>query len=156
LAWITKNNINELIETNGFSGEVDLLSIDIDGVDYWIWRAITCIQPRLVVVEYNNRWTANESVTVPYEAEFQGRGATVMGEGYFGASLPAFVKLGLEKGYRLVGANSIGTNAFFMRNDIGRDFFPEVTAESCLSSEYAIHQQRNRSESLSSQDLIPI
>ena len=82
-AWITAENVNELIKKNGISGEVDLLSIDMDGVDFWIWKAITCIIPRVVVLEYNNRWGADQSVTVPYVSDFKGIGATVEGEGYF-------------------------------------------------------------------------
>jgi len=143
-AWITAENVNELIEQNGLSGEVDLLSIDMDGVDFWIWKAITCITPRVVVLEYNNRWGADQSFTVPYASDFVGTGASVEGEGYFGASLMAFTRLAREKGYRLIGANSPNTNAFFMRRDVGTEIFPEATVESCLSSEYAVHQHQTK------------
>lgn len=51
-SWITRDNVNEVIARNGFEGEIGLLSIDMDGVDYWIWDAIHCIEPRVVVVEY--------------------------------------------------------------------------------------------------------
>ena len=143
-AWITAENVNELIKDNGMSGDVDLLSIDMDGVDFWIWKAINCITPRVVILEYNNRWGADQSVTVPYISDFKGIGATVEGEGYFGASLLAFTRLAREKGYRLIGANSPNTNAFFMRNDVGTEIFPEATVESCLSSEYAVYQQKTK------------
>jgi len=143
-AWITTENVNNLISENGFSDEIDLLSLDMDGVDYWIWKAIKCVSPRVVVLEYNNRWKANQSFTVPDESMFVGTGASVEGEGYFGASLLAFQKLGKEKGYRLIGANSINTNAFFMKNDVGLDIFPEVTVESCLSSDYAVYQHQSK------------
>jgi hypothetical protein len=53
---------------------------------------------------------------------------------YAGASLPAFVKLARRKGYRLIGCNGIGHNAFFLREDVGRDYFPERDAEDCRSS----------------------
>jgi hypothetical protein len=95
-------------------------------------------------VEYNNRWSASQSVTVPYKSDFVGTGASDTGQGYFGASLLAFKKLAAEKGYRLVGANSPNTNAFFVRDDLGRDVFPEVSVESCLSSDYAIAQHRDK------------
>jgi len=143
-AWITAENVNELIVENGISGDVDLLSIDMDGVDFWIWKAITCITPRVVILEYNNRWGADQSVTVPYVSDFKGIGASVEGEGYFGASLLAFTRLAREKGYRLIGANNPNTNAFFMRNDVGAEIFPEVTVESCLSSEYAVYQHQTK------------
>ena len=143
-AWITADNINELIKENGVAGEIDLLSLDLDGVDYWIWKAMTAVSPRVVVLEYNNRWAANQSVTVPYRSDFLGTGVSVAGVGYFGASLMACTKLARLKGYRLVGANSPNTNAFFLRNDVGPEHFPEVTVESCLSAEYAIHQHREK------------
>jgi hypothetical protein len=143
-AWVTSGNVNDLIRDHGCSGEVDLLSLDMDGVDYWIWKAITCVSPRVVILEYNNRWNADQSVTVPYSESFAGIGASVEGQGYFGASLPAFVKLAQEKGYRLIGSNGPDTNAFFLRNDVGVGFFPEVSAKSCLASAYAIHQHQTK------------
>lgn len=143
-AWISTENINDLIQQNGFAGEIDLLSLDMDGVDFWIWKAITCISPRVVVLEYNNRWGAELSVTVPNKTDFVSRSVSVEGEGYFGASLMAFKKLAEEKGYRLVGANSPNTNAFFIKNDTGNKHFPEVSVDSCLNSEYAIHQQKTK------------
>jgi hypothetical protein len=143
-AWITAENINDLIFSNGVSSEIDLLSIDLDGVDYWIWKSLSVIAPRVVVVEYNNRWSASQSVTVPYRPDFVGHEASDIGEGYFGASLLAFTKLAAEKGYRLVGSNSPNTNAFFFRKDLGTEWFPEVSVESCLSSEYAKAQHRDK------------
>lgn len=143
-AWITRENVNKLITTNDFAGEIDLLSLDMDGVDFWIWKEISCINPRVVILEYNNRWSDEQSVTVPYSENFTAEGATVSGIGYFGASLSAFNKLAKEKGYRLVGANSPNTNALFIRNEIGQEYFPEVSVESCLSSSYAIHQHKTK------------
>lgn len=155
-AWITAENVNELIESNGFTGEIDLLSIDVDGVDYWVWKKIEVIQPRVVLLEYNNRWPSEQSVTVPYSADFRCPNPDQDGEGYFGASLSAFVKLGREKGYRLIGANGPHTNAFFMRNGVGEAFFPEVSAADCLSSDYAKEQCRTKLAKLMSQKLIEV
>jgi len=143
-AWITADNINSLIKENGVVGEIDLLSLDLDGVDYWIWNAIDAVSPRVVVLEYNNRWDANQSVTVPYRPDFLGTGASVAGVGYFGASLLAFTRLARKKGYRLVGSNSPNTNAFFLRNDVGVEQFREVSVESCLTSDYAAFQHREK------------
>jgi hypothetical protein len=130
--WITSDNINQLITSNNFEGEIDLLSIDIDGNDYWIWKAIQCVNPRVIILEYNTYWMADESVTVPYNPQFKAQ--IINGAYYCGASLAAFVSLGKELGYRLVGSNTRQFNAFFVRNDLGIDILPEVTAESCLSS----------------------
>jgi hypothetical protein len=117
-AFVTAENINSLIEKGGVSGEIDLLSIDIDNNDYWVWKAISVTNPRLVVIEYNASLPPPLSLVVPYDP---GRGYT--GTNYFGASLEALVRLGRTKGYRLVGCNFSGSNAFFVRNDLARDLF---------------------------------
>lgn len=155
-AWITAENVNQLIEQNGMTGDIDLFSLDMDGVDFWIWKAIHCITPRVVVLEYNNRWSSQQSVTVPYAGDFVGSEASVEGMGYFGASLLAFTKLGREKGYRLIGTNGPNTNAFFMRNDVGTDIFPEVTVDSCLSSDYAVHQHKTKYPSIKDKPVVDI
>jgi len=130
-AWLDTDNINQLISGQGFTGEIDLLSLDIDGIDYWLWNAITVVRPRVVVAEIQAIWGDTRSVTVPYRADF--RTEYVSGFGvYSGASLPAFVKLGRTKGYRLIGSQRYGFNAFFMREDVGQDIFPEVSAADCL------------------------
>lgn len=124
-AWLTRDNVNEVIQTAGYSGEIDLLSLDVDGVDYWMWEAITVITPRVVVLEYNHLLGPEVSVSVPYQADFVAE-YTEFGSDYAGASLQAFVKLGRAKGYRLVGTNAIGTNAFFVRDDIPVELLPEL------------------------------
>ncbi len=122
--WITRENVNDIIHGAGYSGEIDLLSLDVDGVDYWLWEAINVISPRVVVLEYNHLLGPEASLTVPYNANFVAE-FTEFGSDYAGASLQAFVKLGRRKNYRLVGTNAIGTNAFFVRNDIPVELLPE-------------------------------
>jgi len=130
--WITKDNVNSTLLENGFSGEIDVLSLDLDGVDYWIWKEINAVSPRAVVLEYQDAWGDEAALTVPYSDNF--RAVVIDGyPDYAGATLPAFVKLGRAKGYRLVGANLYGYNAFFLRDDVGRDVFSEVSAASCLT-----------------------
>lgn len=130
-AWVDRESINEVIARHGFSGEIDLLSIDLDGVDYWIWDAIDVVSPRVVVVETQCIWGADRAVTVPYARDFHS--PLVEGFGiYGGASLPAFVKLGRNKGYRLVGTQALGFNAFFVREDLGAALLPEVSASACV------------------------
>lgn len=130
-AWITRENINDLISDSGFAGEIDLLSLDIDGNDYWIWEAIDVINPRVVVLEYNHLAGPERSITIPYDPQFRVQ-FTQYGSDYAGASLSAFIKLGQKKGYRLVGTNAISTNAFFVRNDVEHRWLPEIKAESCF------------------------
>ena len=120
-----------MIKENGIVGEIDLLSIDIDGIDYWVWKAIDCISPRVVLVEYQCIWGPEKSVTVPCNQNFRGRFSGRYGI-YSGASIAAFVKLAKEKGYRLVGCHRYGFNGFFVRNDIGINLLPEVKPEECF------------------------
>jgi hypothetical protein len=129
-AWITRGNVNELIRSNGFAGEVDLLSLDVDGVDYWLWEALEVVTPRVVVVEYQDILGPDRSWTVPYADDFSAaKYPTTDGMPNFaGASLPAFVKLARRKGYRLVGTNRYGYNAFFVRNGLADQSLPEADA----------------------------
>ncbi|HEX7705704.1 MAG TPA: hypothetical protein VF701_04510 [Thermoanaerobaculia bacterium] len=145
-AWITRDNVNEVISSNGFSGEVGLLSIDLDGVDYWIWEAIQVIEPRVVVVEYQDIIGPDRALTVPYSDDFDAwiHPMTDGTPNYFGASLPAFVKLASRKGYRLVGCNRLGYNAFFVRRGLCDDELPEIAARECFSHTKVIEGMRDR------------
>jgi hypothetical protein len=135
-AWVTAENVNELILSNGVSGEIDLLSIDIDGIDYWLWKAIEVVSPRVVIAEVQAIWGSEASVTVPYRPDFKAE--FIQGFGvYSGASLPAFVKLGKSKGYRLVGSQRYGFNAVFLRDDVGQELLPEIGAEQCFGHPFA-------------------
>jgi len=121
--WVTCENINDLLETHGFSGEVDVLSIDIDGNDYWIWDAIDVCTARLVIIEYNSAFGADAAVAVPYQADFDRRALKSVDPQwaslYYGAPLGALARLGEQKGYRLVATEPRGINAYFLRNDVG-------------------------------------
>jgi hypothetical protein len=145
-SWVTRSNINDLIKSNGFTGEIDLLSIDMDGVDYWIWEAIEAVSPRVVVVEYQDILGPERACTVPYSDDFCA-GGYPMTDGmpnFSGASLPAFVKLARRKGYRLVGTNRYGYNAFFVRDGIADDLIPAVEANTCFSHPKVVWGMRER------------
>ncbi len=129
--WVTRDNINALLSENGMDGDLDLLSIDVDGNDYWLWEAIAVAQPRVVVVETNTIWGAEEARTIPYDPNFVCQLDTKTYEHYCGASLAAFAKLGRRKGYRLTGMERRGFNAFFMRSDVGQERFPERSVAEC-------------------------
>lgn len=115
-AFVTAENINHLLAENGLSGEIGLLSIDIDGNDYWVWDAIDVVDPVIVTVEYNHRFGAKDAVTIPYDPGFD-RGTAHPSKLYFGASLKALCLLAEKKGYAFVGCNRNGVNAFFVRRD---------------------------------------
>jgi hypothetical protein len=133
-AMVNAENINQLVEDLKFNGEVDLFCLDIDGMDYWVWKALEVIQPRVVLVEYQDLLGADLAWTVPYNPYFSIKDYVVnkTNNNYCGASLPAFVKLGREKGYRLVGCNNGGWNAFFVKDGLGADILPEVSPKSCF------------------------
>jgi hypothetical protein len=126
-ATITRDNINSLITQQGISGEIGLLSIDIDGNDYWVWQAIDVVNPEIVVIEYNHRFGEKLAVTIPYNENF--RRGEQHPKIYFGASLRALVALGKSKGYAFVGCNSNGVNAFFVRRDRMPESLKELTVE---------------------------
>lgn len=113
--WVTAENINQLMQEH--ASNPDILSIDIDGMDYWVWKAITAVRPRIVVIEYNASFGPERAVTVPYRADFDRYSVHPSGY-YHGASLAALAHLGEEKGYALVGCDTAGVNAFFVRRDV--------------------------------------
>jgi hypothetical protein len=126
-AWVTAENVNELIARSGATGPIDLLCLDIDGMDYWVWNAITVIDPQVVVCETHNLIPPDKALTVPYDPNF-----VFESEDYRGASLAAMCRLGQQKGYRLVGTHRYGFNAFFMKDGVGERYFPAVTPAACM------------------------
>jgi len=115
-AFVTAENINSVLESAGYTGEIGLLSIDIDGNDYWVWKAIRVIEPAIVIVEYNSLFGNEREITIPYDPKFNRYQAHYSGL-YQGASLAALCSLAEAKGYAFVGSNSVGVNAFFVRRD---------------------------------------
>jgi len=124
---VTVDNIEEAIGGAGITGEIDLLSIDIDGNDYWIWEAIDIVRPRVVVIEYNGSF-GRRSITVPYDPGFV-RFRKHRSGWYHGASLAALAKLGRRKGYDLVGTDRAGVNAFFIEATIPKGELKPVDPE---------------------------
>lgn len=116
-AFITRDNINDLIGGNGYQGDIGLLSVDIDGNDYWVLEALTVVRPRILVMEYNGVLGDQHAITIPYAADFDRLRAHHSGQ-YFGASIRAVQGLAERKGYRFVGTCSNGVNAFFVREDL--------------------------------------
>ncbi|HOD11082.1 MAG TPA: hypothetical protein PKH91_10100 [Flavobacterium sp.] len=132
-AFLTKKNVNNIIQTKGFEGEIELLSIDIDGNDYWIWESLEIIQPKVVIIECQLAFGLEEKV-IPYREDFR---EDVRNSDNYGASALALQKLGKQKGYRLVGANEYGNNLFFIKNGLAEVQLPEVSVESLLQHPFA-------------------
>jgi len=133
-AFVEPHNVNDLLREHGFDRDLGLLSIDVDGNDYWIWQAVTA-EPAIVIVEYNSLFGAERAVTIPYQAGFD-RTRAHHSNLYFGASLAALTRLGERKGYRLVGSNSAGNNAYFVRREVAIDLPAPTVAEAYVESRY--------------------
>jgi hypothetical protein len=118
-AAVTAENVDALLAEAGVPEEPDVLSIDVDGNDYWIWRALRRHRPRIVVIEYNGALDPRSERVMPYDPGF--RWDRTAG---YGASLGALERLAGEKGYRLAHTESAGVNAFFVREDLARDLPP--------------------------------
>lgn len=119
-AFIDRSNIDDLIARAGFGGDIGLLSIDIDGNDYWVWEGLTAVRPWIVVCEYNAVLGDRRSLSVPYDPSFE-RTKAHHSNVYFGASIRALTRLAERKGYGFVGTASSGCNAFFVRSDVAAE-----------------------------------
>ena len=137
-AHITKDNINKLLDKSAFNTDIGILSVDIDGVDYWVLEAITSYRPRILICEYNSLFGPTRKITVPYDEHFD-RTKAHYSNLYFGASLGAMTHLANRMGYELVGSNSKGVNAFFVRRDLMNEKLQILSAEQawtpCLTRE---------------------
>jgi hypothetical protein len=122
-SYVTSEKINKLLTKYHMTGEVDLMSIDIDSTDYWLLDALEVCSPRVLIMEYNALFGPTRAVTLPDAPPPADRP-----KGYSGASLAALEKLARRKGYRLVFCEEAGVNAFFVRNDLAPGI-PGLTAE---------------------------
>ena len=118
--FINAENINSLIKKTGIIGEIDFFSLDIDGNDYWVWKNINIIKPRLVVLEYNSSFGEDDPLTISYNPDFIWDNKNEK-RFFYGASLKALEKLSKKKGYDLICVDSKGVNAFFVRKDLMRN-----------------------------------
>jgi len=125
---VKTDNINQLIKDANLKGNIDVLSIDIDGNDYWIWDAITEVSPNIVIIETHIE-LGMRNIVVPYDPDYFFPGKHPI---YHGASPIAMVNLAQRKGYRLVGANDLGFNFIFVKNGMGDNELPEVSIKSVL------------------------
>lgn len=124
--FITKDNIDEAISQSGIKGEIGLLSVDIDGNDYWVLNAIKCISPTILICEFNPIYGREEKVSIIYKDDFY-RKKEHFSDLHFGASLSAFISWANERGYKLVCINNLGNNAFFVKKD--KCDLPEVSVQ---------------------------
>ena len=114
--FVTIKNINQIIKEK-YEGEVGILSIDVDGNDYWIWESIKVIEPSIVVIEYNSRFGKEKRLVVPYNENFD-RATAHYSMIYYGSSIRALEDLGKRKGYEFICCNKAGNNAFFVKKNL--------------------------------------
>lgn len=119
-AFVTAENINDLLAESGFEADLGILSIDLDGNDYYVLEAISFFQPRILICEYNPVFGPDRKISIPYRPDFN-RTAAHHSNLYWGASLSAMTHIADKKGYSLVGTNSAGNNAFYVRKDLLND-----------------------------------
>ena len=133
--FITKDNINNIIRKNDIPKKLGLLSLDIDGVDYWILTKLSTLDPSIIICEYNSLFGQKKSVTVPYKKNFI-RSKEHYSNLYYGASIRAFVNIMRKKNYFLVGTNSAGNNAFFVKKDLWQKINKDILKKKIFNSKF--------------------
>src|SRR5262249_43279094 len=128
-ALVTRENINDVLKSADVPPDADLMSIDIDGNDYWVWDAIDCVTPKVVIIETHIEFGLR-SIVVPYDKTYVYPGKH---PDYHGASPVAMKKLAEKKGYRLVGSNDYGFNTLYIRRGLAEEILPEVSVETILA-----------------------
>lgn len=153
VTWITPVSVAPLQAlTQDRLGGLDIVSIDIDGNDYWVARMIDWSQVRIVVVEYNPIFGSSHPVSVPRDDGFD-RGAAHFSNLYFGASLPAWISFFRSHELTLVGTNRVGNNAFFVRQS-ERSRVPVAEFDSAaleVAVDWRVREARNPDGELSYQ-----
>lgn len=145
-SFITRENINDLIRNANIEGDIGLLSIDIDGNDYWVFENIDVIKPRIIICEYNSIFGAEQEVSVPYKQDFY-RTKEHYSNLYFGASILSLCKLADKKGYYFIGSTSAGNDAFFVRKDLCENLKDVSPREGYVESRF--RESRNENGELS-------
>ena len=140
--FITKDNINEIIKSAGIEGELGLLSVDIDGNDYWVFENIDCINPQILIMEYNSMFGDTHKISVPYDENFV-RSQKHYSNLYYGASIAALCDIANKKGYDLVGSNSFGNNLFFIRHDCNKLKIKLTPKEAYVKSKFRESRDKN-------------
>ena len=133
--FITKENINKLLSNLPFDKELGILSIDIDGNDYWIWKEIDVVNPIIVIVEFNSVFGDSKPWTIPYNSDFV-RPRDNYKMLLYGSSLTSLCDLAEEKGYYFVGCNSAGNNSYFIRKDKIGSFKPLTSQQGYVQSRF--------------------
>ncbi len=139
---LTRENVNTVLARSGFDRDLGILSIDVDGNDYYLLEAIDIFSPRILICEFNPVFDPTRQWVVPYDAEFQ-RSRAHYSHLYWGASLGAIVALAEKKGFRWVGVGSQGANAFFVRMDLVEPDLPTPPPVASVDAHFRESRDRN-------------
>ena len=150
---VNKENINQVLieKIDKSNRDIGLLSIDIDGVDYWILKELEVVKPSLIICEYNSNFGDIHKITVPYEKNFE-RTKKHYSNLYFGASIKALISLMEKKGYTFLGTNSAGINAYFVINELSSVFNSKIKKRTIFPSK--IRESLDKKGNLTYDDLI--
>ena len=133
--FITKENINEVVKNFNVPKKLGLLSLDIDGVDYWVFKELSVLNPSIIICEYNSLFGEKKSITVPYKKNFV-RSREHYSNLYYGTSIKAFIDIMRVKNYFLIGTNSAGNNAFFVKKNLWNSISKIVLKKKIFSSKF--------------------
>lgn len=131
-AWITRENVYDLIKTHlpGALIDIDVLSLDMDGMDYWVLKTLyeAGLRPKVLILEIQEMWTDQECLTLEYNPNFYTNRPEESG-----CSLLSFMKL-LENDYKLIACISKGFNVFLVRKDLDPDstLFQAMNPKECF------------------------
>ena len=140
--YVDRENINHIFNKLKLPKDIGLLSLDIDGIDYWVWEKIETIKPIIFICEYNAVFGDLNSLTIPYIKNFN-RYKYHHSNLAFGASIKAFQKLATKKGYILLGTNSNGVNAYFIRKEYYNELKKKIRNIKKFSSKFRESRDKN-------------
>jgi hypothetical protein len=141
-AFISAENINQLISEEDIKGKVGLLHIDIDGNDYWVWKALKVVEPIIMIVEYNSIFGYERAITIPYKSDFV-TSSSHFSYLYFGASILSLCDLAKERGYAFIGSNTAGNNAYFIKNEFLKGLKSLTAKEGYVESKFRQSRDEN-------------
>ena len=140
--FISQNNINTIIKKNNIPKKLGLLSLDIDGVDYWILKKLSVLDPSIIICEYNSLFGQKKAITVPYKNNYI-RSNEHFSNLFYGASIRAFINLLKKRNYFFIGTNSAGNNAFFVKQNIWKKINKLITDKKIFESKFRESRNSN-------------
>ena len=140
--FISQNNINTIIKKNNIPRKLGLLSLDIDGVDYWILKKLSVLDPSIIICEYNSLFGQKKAITVPYKNNYI-RSNEHFSNLFYGASIRAFIDLLKKRNYFFIGTNSAGNNAFFVKQNIWKKVNKLITDKKIFHSKFRESRNSN-------------